>query len=186
MHLLIPAPLRITAVVIVGFALLATFHSVTWSVDVGSAPASGIYKPQIENEIVNMHADPYSLRSVQVSQPTLVEPVFGYTDNNSAWAICLRYNPKNEYGAYAGMHTAVFYFRQDEIFWRFTTQMDAYGINQIARQGFLQEAQFWLDAGYDFQGVVQEVVPYWIASIFSWAHCKDAVWSSWPDINQID
>ena len=133
-----------------------------------------------------MHADPYSLRSVQVSQPVLVEPVLGYTDNNPAWAVCLRYNPKNEYGAYAGMHTAVFFFRQDELFWQGKTDLDAYQINQFHRQGYLNEASRWIDAGYDIHTVVEKIVPYWIFSVFIWAYCKDAVWSPWPDINQTD
>ena len=123
---------------------------------------------------------------MRVSHPVLVAPVSGYHDNNPAWAVCLRYNPKNEYGAYAGIHTTVFFFRQSEMFWRMLTDLDVYGISEIVRNGIAQEVNRWLDAGYDLQGVVQDAVPRWIQAMFIWGYCKDAVWTPWPDIKQTD
>ncbi|QSY98560.1 hypothetical protein J2J97_32160 (plasmid) [Rhizobium bangladeshense] len=68
-----------------------------------SIPAD--YKAQIKERLKTTLVDPYSLRDLEITAPQPI-PYFG----SSYPGVCLRFNPKNNYGAYSGMQTYIVYF----------------------------------------------------------------------------
>ncbi|MBY3199973.1 hypothetical protein [Rhizobium laguerreae] len=63
------------------------------------------YKAQIKERLKTTLVDPYSLRDIEMTAPQAI-PIFGGT----APGVCLRFNPKNNYGAYNGMESYIIYF----------------------------------------------------------------------------
>ncbi|MBX5149579.1 hypothetical protein HJB78_00980 [Rhizobium lentis] len=64
------------------------------------------YKAQIKERLKTTLVDPYTLRDLEITDPQPI-PYFG----SSYPGVCLRFNPKNNYGAYAGMQTYIVYFK---------------------------------------------------------------------------
>lgn len=68
------------------------------------------YKAQIKERLKTTLVDPYSLRDLEITDPQAI-PLFG----GSAPGVCLRFNPKNNYGAYSGLQTYIVYFRSGKM-----------------------------------------------------------------------
>jgi hypothetical protein len=68
------------------------------------------YKAQIKERLKTTLVDPYSLRDLEITDPQAI-PLFG----GPAPGVCLRFNPKNNYGAYSGLQTYIVYFRSGKM-----------------------------------------------------------------------
>lgn len=72
--------------------------------NVGPYPAN--WREQLAAEIRQSFFDPYTLRDVAVSEPSM-----GHLGQRTGWVVCLRANGKNRMGAYTGVKDTVYLLR---------------------------------------------------------------------------
>ena len=85
------------------------------SESIGPKPVN--YENDIRSQIKTTFFDPYSLRDVSISEPMATGTVFdGATPfPHSGWLVCMRANGKNRMGAYTGLQTTVFLFKDGSL-----------------------------------------------------------------------
>ena len=72
----------------------------------GAGPAPENYKAILKAHIEKSYFDPYSLRNVAISKPTL-----GKIGPNPGWLVCLQSNAKNRMGSYVGLKKDAYLIR---------------------------------------------------------------------------
>jgi hypothetical protein len=66
------------------------------------------YKQIIADTLRRTLKDPYSVRSAEISQPSI--RFAGILNGGEGVVVCVRYNAKNSFGAYTGLRTTGFVF----------------------------------------------------------------------------
>lgn len=67
------------------------------------------YREQIVSYVKNTLKDPYSIKSAEISPPTT--SFVGLVNGGDVPGICVRFNAKNSFGAYIGVETQSFAFK---------------------------------------------------------------------------
>lgn len=78
---------------------------------VDTAPTD--YREQIVSTIKRRAKDPYSIRDAEISQP--FKGFVGLLRGGNAPVVCIRYNGKNSFGAYTGVHPVAIIFRNGTV-----------------------------------------------------------------------
>lgn len=114
--------IRKFAVIIVCAAMFLTGCAARIS-EVEAGPRPHNYKATLKAYIVQTFFDPYSMRSVAISEPVPGRMVF-----QEGWIVCLQANAKNRMGGYVGVQRTAYLFQGDQI-------VVAPGENAIACEG---------------------------------------------------
>jgi len=73
------------------------------------APPPSNYRELIVASLRTFLKDPYSVRDAEIAEPRTM--FVGLLNGGMAQAVCVRLNAKNSYGAYAGLQTYAFVFK---------------------------------------------------------------------------
>jgi hypothetical protein len=73
-------------------------------------PYPSDYQETIKSHVMNSYFDPYTLRSVSVT-----EPKQGYLTFKQGWLVCLELNAKNRMGAYVGIQRTAYLINRDKV-----------------------------------------------------------------------
>lgn len=74
-----------------------------------SAAVPSNYRDLVSSAMRSSLKDPYSVRDAQISEPT--QMWVGLFNGGTMPTVCVRLNAKNSFGAYTGVQTQVFMFR---------------------------------------------------------------------------
>ena len=75
---------------------------------IGPYPAD--YKQTLKAHVLRTYFDPYSIRSVSVS-----EPIQGHLFFQQGWIVCLEANAKNKMGGYIGLQRTAYLINRDNV-----------------------------------------------------------------------
>jgi hypothetical protein len=76
--------------------------------EIGPYPSN--YKEMLKAHVLRTYFDPYSLRSVSVSQP-----IQGHLFFQQGWVVCLESNAKNRMGGYAGLQRTAYLLNRNAV-----------------------------------------------------------------------
>lgn len=96
-----------------------------------TGPRPDNYEKEISTLLGRILKDPYSLRDLSISDPVLSSCRTGTHGTFHGWMVTVTYNAKNSYGAYVGLKTEYFWYREGK--WK--------GISDSAN--LCPEAPYW-------------------------------------------
>ncbi len=82
-----------------------------------ASPPPANYRATVAAEVANAFFDPYSIRDAEISQPVYKTGIFDGTNlvPYQGWAVCVRANAKNRFGAYSGRNFSLFLFNGEAV-----------------------------------------------------------------------
>lgn len=109
-----------------GVVFLLASCAVTPNPDaIGPYPSN--FKESLKAHVLRTYFDPYSIRSVSVS-----EPIQGHLYFQQGWLVCLESNAKNRMGGYIGLQRTAYLFNRGSI----VQTMDKAGLCDNAKLGY--------------------------------------------------
>lgn len=81
-------------------------------------PFPGDYSAMVRMHLQRVLKDPYSVQDLSISKPVRASVWTGLVRSGSVetWASCVSYNAKNSFGAYVGLRSYTYHFRNYDLF----------------------------------------------------------------------
>lgn len=94
---------------VVSCSVTAPTDTVATASAIGTAPTN--FRQQIVARAKSEYFDPYSIRSAEITEPFPMQHVTA----GHYWVVCVRANAKNRFGAYVGVTTDAYGFRNGKL-----------------------------------------------------------------------